>query len=105
GPSAHAKIIGLHVRRPLSVRNLGFRQPPYERLDDPGRDLILDGENVFQRTIEPFRPYMTACDGIDQLHIDSNASRGSSGAAFEDITDTEIARDAANIDRLSLVGE
>ena len=40
---AHAEIIGLYVRRPLSVRNLRC-QSSDERRDDPGGDFILDAE-------------------------------------------------------------
>jgi len=52
----------------------GFRfdQLHSERICEPTRDLVLQGEEITRVAIEPLGPEMRVCRGIDQLGADAD---------------------------------
>src|ERR1700732_581817 len=78
------------------------------RLDDPGDtrcDLVLQVENVFERTVEPIGPEMCAIEGFDQLRGDPHTIAGFAHRALENVTDPQLPTNLLYVDRLALVGE
>ena len=73
--------------------------------DDLGGDFILDGEDIVQVTVVAFSPYVIAVRAIDQLRVDPNPPSRPSDAAFEDMSNTEVAGNVPHIHRLALVCE
>jgi len=52
---------------PFDALDLRFAQARFDRTDDVQGDFVLEGENVVERTVISFGPYMNAGFGLDQL--------------------------------------
>ena len=103
---ADAEVIGLHVLRRLSLRQLAGGELAEQGLDDAGDDLVLHGEDIGQIAVEALGPEMAAALArIDQLGVDADAGGGAARAALEDIAHAEIAGDLADIHGLVLERE
>src|SRR5262249_35485572 len=60
---------------------------------------------VIYRPLEPIRPEMYSCEGIDELPGDPHAVRCLAHAAFEYVTDAELAPDLLHVHGAALIGE
>jgi hypothetical protein len=60
-------------------------------------DLVLNGEDVIDVSIESVGPDMLAGRGINELHRYVDAIRRLMNAALEHVVHTELARDLAHI--------
>ena len=57
------------------------------------RDLVLEVEHIFERTVEAVGPKMRSVRRIDQLGGDAHAAAALAHRAFEDIADAQFAAD------------
>ena len=73
--------------------------------DDGLRDLVLNGEDVAKRAIEPFRPLPDAGLRIDQLGRDPDPFAHPAYAAFDDVADAKLFARLAYVDSAALVAE
>jgi hypothetical protein len=80
-------------------------QARLDRTDDVARDLILHGEDVAERAVVALGPDMRAGFRLDQLRGDAHARADRAVAALHHVAHAELAADAADVDRASLVGE
>ena len=69
------------------------RERQRQRADDAARDLVLNGENVVERPIEPLRPQVAPAGGVDQLRRHPDPLAGLANAAFKHVADAKLARD------------
>ena len=76
-----------------------------ERVRDPARDLVLQGEEIARVTVEALGPKMRVGQGIDQLGVDSNPVARPPDASFEHIAHAQFAADLLRVDRLVPVRE
>jgi hypothetical protein len=83
------------------VRPSGRRQ----RDCDPGRDLVLQAEQIARVTVEALGPQMRVGLGIDQLGVDADLVARSPDVASQHIADAQIATDLLCVNLLALVGE
>src|SRR4029450_11816300 len=70
----------------------------------PG-DLVLDREQVDQRTVVTLRPHVAAARGIDELGRDPDRRAGPSHTPLQHVTDIQVLRHLAHIARLPAIGE
>jgi hypothetical protein len=106
-PRLQEQIVGLEV---LSVaagdaRALARAQMDLQCGDDGTRDLVLEGEDVLEVTIEALRPKVKAGGRVDQLRINPDPSRDTPDAAFEHIAYLQVLRDLPGRCRPSFVLE
>src|SRR5437868_653066 len=73
--------------------------------DDVTRDLILDRENIFERSIETLRPEVVTAVGFDQLGGYANTVAGFPDAAFEHVAHTKFSSYLTYIGRFSFIGK
>src|SRR5208282_6860557 len=87
-------------------RSAGFgdRELRLQRAGDPRRDLVLQGEQVADITVEPLGPELRTGFGIDELNVDPYLVGGPLDAALEDVTHAQFSADPLDI-IVSLVGE
>ena len=104
---AHDQIPGIEAvwRLPASPCGLGRQDLRLDRPNDAVGDVVLQLENIEQLAIVSLRPQMGPLRGVDQLAGDPDRVGRLAHAAFQHISDAQLARDLANIDRLALVGE
>jgi len=76
-----------------------------EGVGDPPRDLTLQREQIANVTIEPLRPQMRICLGIDQLGVDADLMTRPPDASLQHIPRPELATDLPRFDRLIPIGE
>src|SRR4029077_20736453 len=77
-------------------------------LDHPGNGrghLVLEVENISERTVKAVGPQMRAGNRVDQLPGDPDPVPCFAHRAFEDIADSKLAADPLYIDGLPFVGE
>src|SRR5438128_2082912 len=67
---------------PFDLRLLQLRR---DRAEDAARDLVLQIENVLNRTIEAVRPEMRAGRGVDELAGDAHPVAGPAHATLQHI--------------------
>src|SRR3954452_10044021 len=72
----------------VGALNFGSNDSRRNSTDDALRDLILNGENIFERAIVPFRPDVVAIASINQLGRDTHATASLAHASFEHVTNT-----------------
>ena len=68
-------------------------------------DLILQLEHVLEVAVVPVGPEMGIGRGIDELPGDAQPTAGAAHAPFEDVADSELPPDLADVHRPVLVGE
>src|SRR5947199_9819106 len=99
--------MGAHYTFPLpelrgifAVRalNLGSDDTRRDGADDAPSDLVLNSEDIFQRTVVAFGPDMVAALGVDKLRCDAHAIASLADGAFKHIAHAEIAADIAYVD-------
>ena len=73
--------------------------------DNPAGDIILNGEQVRELSVEMIRPHPDRCPRFDKLSGNANFVSRPPNASFQDIADAEFSPDVVNIDRFRLVGE
>ena len=69
------------------------------------RHIVLNGENVGELAVEPFRPQVPAGGRVDELGRDPHPIARFAHAAFEDVTHAEALTDLGDMDVLALEGE
>ena len=69
------------------------------------RQLFLDREDVLEHPVVSLRPDVVAAQRVDQLAGDPDSIDRLADAAFQDVADTELARDHPHIHGATLVGE
>ena len=67
--------------------------------------LVLDGEDIVERTVVVVGPDVGAGSGVDQLSRDTNAVPGSPDTAFEHVAHAQLTADLFHVNRLAPVGE
>ncbi len=65
----------------------------------------LNREDVLEIAVVALGPDMVAAFGLDELGGDAHPVPGLAHAALDDVIDTQLAPDLADIDRLALEGE
>ena len=105
--AAQIIVVGLEVygRRARHALRLGCCRDHAERFDDISAHFVLDSENFRRATVEPVGPQVVACRGVDQLCGDTGLFPRSLHAAFDHVTDAELAGDVGQCNGLALVGE
>ena len=83
--------------RPGSLRSDQFEA---ERVREPARDLVLQGEQIAGVAADALGPQMGVGLGIDQLGTDADLIARPPDASLEHIAHTEIAADLLGVDRL-----
>ena len=76
------------------------------RLDDSGyaaRDLVLHRENVAELAVVAFGPMVAAAYRVDELRGDAQALALTAHAAFEDVADTKLPANQADVGVLAFV--
>ena len=104
---AKIQIVGVEAFGTLSPRPFDLR-PPQARLDDAGHlvgYLILQVENVLQRTVIFVGPEMRSGFSFEQLCRDAHASPGLAHASLQHVTHAKLTPDLARVDRLAFVDE
>src|SRR5215469_3937903 len=86
------------MRRPISFTSSRLRARARRRVI-----FVLCFNEVGAGRLEAVGPNMRGAFRIDQLDIDPNLVARPTHAAFEDITDAEIAADLLHVSRLALV--
>jgi len=81
--------------RPSGLRS---DQLDAERVGDPTRDLVLQGEEIAGVAIESLGPQMRVALGVDQLRANAYLLARSLDAPLQHITHTELAADPAGVD-------
>jgi hypothetical protein len=105
-PSLDAEVVGFEALRRFPFRQLPNRKLAEKGFDDACDDLVLHREYIRQVAVEPLRPKITsafAC--IDQLGVDTNSPRRSSGTPLEDVAYAQLLGDAGYMRRLALERE
>src|SRR5215831_21344370 len=102
---AQVKIVNTEVLRRLAAGplDLGEAQPRFDRANDIRRHLVLQIENVVDRTVETVGPDMRAGGGVNQLASDAHAVAGLAHAALEHVTHTKLVADLTQIWGFALV--
>ena len=78
------------VRGLFCTARLGRDEWCTQRASQARDDFVLHVEEIGDRLIEPLRPKMTACLGIDELNIDTHAPAAALNTALEDITNVGV---------------
>jgi hypothetical protein len=81
-------------RRPGGLRS---DQLDAERVCKPARDLALQSEQIADVVVEPIRPQMRVCRGINKLGADADLVTRSPDAPLKYIADTQLAADLLRI--------
>src|SRR6516164_3645613 len=105
GVRPQVRIIGAEIGGRAVGRAGGFGglQRRLDDAGDAGRDLVLQLEDIFERTVEAVGPQMRPGQRVDQLRRDAHPSAGFAHRAFEHIADTELSADLLHLDRLAFV--
>src|SRR6185312_4853213 len=106
GRGPQHKVVGIETFGPLALGSLDLRFPEarLDGADDAHRDLVLQGEDVFEGPIIAIRAYMASRLTLQPLAGNANAIADLGNAAIEHITTADLASDSTNVRRLSLVG-
>ena len=102
---AQVEVISIKIIRAFSPRSLyfGSLQAWFDHANYAFGDLILEVENVFDRTIEPVGPEMHSGLSFDQLCSDPQAlARAKTDTALQDITHSQFAAQSAKSTALPL---
>src|SRR5271167_2834741 len=107
GHPAQIVVVGVEAFGRLALRALDLRllQPRCYRTHHACGHLVLQIEQVFERTLKAIRPQMRAGRAIDELPGDTHAVRLLADAAFEHVTDTQLARRLLDTHGAAFVGE
>src|SRR5213080_3847321 len=81
--------------------HLRFEQFRGDCCDDAACYFVLNGKKVSEVMIVPVGPDMRATLHLDELGSNANAITCSAHAAFQDVTDAEVAADTVDVDGLS----
>src|SRR6266536_1192603 len=104
-----AQIIVVSVEAPgglaLGALDLRLFEPGRDRADDALGHLVLELENVLERAVETVGPQMRPVCRIDELRRDAHPVGRLAHAAFEHVTDAELATDLLYVYGMTLVGE
>ena len=76
-----------------------------QRTGDGLRDVVLNGEDVGQLAVVPFRPQMIAVLRVDELCRHADPASRAADAAFENVRDAERLGDPADVLFLAPEGE
>ena len=103
-PALQVELVGFGVG--LEARGAGPAgrpdQPHLERLRDPVRDLVLDGEDVLQVPFVALAPQAVPVVDAHELRRDPDAVAGSPDAALEHGGDVQPRADLADVGGLVL---
>ena len=107
GQGAQTQVVGLQAFGGLVARTLHFRQHEigFDGTHGLRGDVVLQGEDVFARTLEALVPQLPAAHRLDQLHADAHPGAGLAEAALQHIAHAQIPTDLLRADRAALVGE
>jgi hypothetical protein len=85
-PAAQVQIVGRCVAGAATFdsRRIGWQQLHTQCIDDMPRDLLLDGEDVFDLALESLRPEVKTVRGIDELRGDPQSIAALAYAAFQE---------------------
>ena len=97
-----AQVVG---RTRKGADAFGRQQVGLDSRGDIAGDVVLHGEDVAEPSVVALRPVMRSRDGVDQLGADAQPIAVAAHAAFEHVTDAELARNLAHIDCAVLVDE
>src|SRR5215469_8900072 len=99
------QVIGSHIAgRPVcGEAGLGRLQCRLDNADDAQRNIVLQIEYVFGRTVEVVSPKMRPANRVDQLCGDAHPVSILSHRAFEHIADAKLPADLLYTDRFALV--
>src|SRR4029077_11299059 len=97
--------IGLAVFRGLAFESRFFRgrKLGLERVGDFLREIGLNGKHIRHIAIIIARPNMLVTVGVDQLHVYPHLVAGAADAAFENVRNSELLADLANIRSLAAI--
>ena len=103
--AAQEKLVGFNVGGPPMSQpaRLAGDQLDFECGHDLQRQLVLNGEDVGEITIEAVGPDMAAADRIDQLRRDPDPPARLAHATLEYVANTECARHLGDRNRLPLI--
>src|SRR5207247_1103769 len=90
---------------PSGAFDLCITQARLDDADDADRQLVLDSEDVVERSVVTVRPDVGGGPRVDQLSRDANAVPGSPDTAFEDIAHSQLAPDLLHVHLLASVGK
>src|ERR1700719_3691196 len=96
------QVLGRLPSRPLPLDGTNLR---LDGCHDPIGDLILNGENVLQRSIVSFGPNMDAGFSVDELRGDTHARPGIANASLQHVSDAQLARHLLYVHSLVFVSE
>jgi hypothetical protein len=68
-------------------------------------NFVLDGKDIFKPSIITLCPPVSTSSSIDQLARNADAVAGTADTPFEDVADTQLTANLADIGRLALVLE
>ena len=104
---AHRAVPGVELARVLARACCisAARMPGASLAGDGSRDLVLHCEYIGHFAVVAIRPQVMTAGGIDQLGGDPYPVAGPADAAFKHVANAEFARNLADIDGRTLVGE
>src|SRR5215469_1627367 len=83
------------------TRGFGENDLGLHRVNESACDVVLPLETLNGRAIETVRPDVHAPGGVYQLCADANSAAGVAQAALEHVAHTQLARDLAEVDRIT----
>ena len=106
-PRHQVEVVGIGTDRAALLDRLFLlrQQPQLQRIGDRLRNLVLDRENIGEVAVVALGPDMVAGRAVDQLRGDAHAGARLAHAAFEDVSDAELARRVLDVDLLALETE
>src|ERR1700722_14964691 len=105
GHTLKIEIHRVRGRRLFRASRRGGGELVVQCAGETGDDLVLHVEEIGARLVETLGPEMITRFGVDELHIDAHAITAALNAAFDDITNVQLAADLLEIDGLPFVGE
>ena len=81
----------------MDLLRLGIEDLRGDGPHDAPRQLLLDREDVLEHPVVSLRPDVVAAQRVDQLAGDPDSIDRLADAAFQDVADTELARDDPHV--------
>ena len=104
---AEVVVVGFQAlcRLAPGTLDLGLLHFRCDRTDDARGDLVLQIEDLRQRSVETIGPQVGTRRGIDELAGDAQAVARPAHASLDHIADTQLAPDLLHVHGPALVGE